>query len=1306
MKLLPNSVKNSVFSKQTFFLDLTNDDKCNLNAIKEKILNNGGFVTTNPSICTAILKSKSKGAKRSSSHPVLYLDYLDACLLEKRCVDSNLFAFPETEEEEQFSNGVISTEFVKPSEENEDETNLDSIHTQPYMEACIKNYELLKSFVFKDADRICVVELHAEIFEKFSAKRFAIIQHMDYLSESGSIRNRMLVVEDGVTAERLYEMLYDQLLLVEKMERHYHCPPICIGTESFQQYQQEWNANAAVLSPKILDLLNYLWQEAHGELQSQLATPLQQITINKINEAEGILLSIRERQVACDSHKNLCDLSHQFYNLIPHHDKACIETLRDVVKKQELCQLIRDVITVSETTGWDLKFQTQSALYRALKCQIEYISEDDQRFYDISDLIYRSQHHGNSCITIDNIYSVNRMIEAKQFNSKIRNIKRLFHASGVANIVGILSRGLLMPKKYVEDMGGKRTDAGMLGSGIYFSDSASTSLKYANCSKIKGTRFLLVHDVALGKIFQTSKFDTCLDCAPEGYDSTHGVMDQFNQKSDFKDDEFVIYDTNQQIMSYLVEFHIEDDTLIPRNPLILNSNEPEQMEINAFDDSNSNNISVDDAYNVTNPNDKVVSGLQNKKDEKIPLNYVSLQINVIDSIGKVTIYQEYKNYSNEAIEAKYVFPLDESAAVCGFEAFINEKHVIGEVKEKETAHKEYKKAISEGHGAYLMDEEKPVSNYFTVDFLTQVDFKYITRSKLEWLTGIRPSVWAGMSQNIFMVHVGNLPAGATVIIKITYVIELHVEGDYYLLKIPNYVAPWDSSACLDKENQVLGVKLSIRTKYYVNIVLHNGNFQDESVKDYIANFNYAIGKRLRVEYVYLIFDRYYDYSTKSVTRGSRATGVSRAHHLQVNSKLPAQKILLTSSKNKKQLMQLIVDDFVQDKKFHEDNTQHYKLVVTGADPVPIEISEGGVVISRADLSTSHEEADNVIVQQVLSCAAENAESKITVVADDTDVFVLLLYYHHMANLKNVTTVKSKSNQDGKPQWDVEGSIMMNCEIFDIGSNFFLKKKLCGRSVMFAKNSDDQQKISKEGFHLYIFIDEIYVPRLWVETHPETKTKACMMTFYPDFKCQQIKPHEVLIVIDASNSMKLDAFENAVKLSLLCLRLLSYSTSFNVVAFGSVFHELFPRPQLLTDKNRLLAETFIGCLAPNLGNTDLYQILRPNYLLLSTSSHIKNIFLISDGHINCQKDILNDLRKGDLRCRFFTFAISRSGDIDGRPLLSSGPRILKKVLILLTVHYMGSEYGGYVQLKRTPMDAVEYKKVYVALGIRIFRGRNI
>ncbi len=70
--------------------------------------------------------------------------------------------------------------------------------------------------------------------------------------------------------------------------------------------------------------------------------------------------------------------------------------------------------------------------------------------------------------------------------------------------------------------------------------------------------------------------------------------------------------------------------------------------------------------------------------------------------------QVYFNPSSEKVEGKYVFPLEEAAAVCGFEAFINDKHVIGRVEEKQKARKEYREAVEKGHGAYLMEEEAPV----------------------------------------------------------------------------------------------------------------------------------------------------------------------------------------------------------------------------------------------------------------------------------------------------------------------------------------------------------------------------------------------------------------------------------------------------------------------------------------------------------------------------------------------------------------------------------------------------------------------
>lgn len=47
---------------------------------------------------------------------------------------------------------------------------------------------------------------------------------------------------------------------------------------------------------------------------------------------------------------------------------------------------------------------------------------------------------------------------------------------------------------------------------------------------------------------------------------------------------------------------------------------------------------------------------------------------------QVIVFQTYTNQSHVPIEAKYIFPLDDKAAVCGFEAFINGKHIVGEVR--------------------------------------------------------------------------------------------------------------------------------------------------------------------------------------------------------------------------------------------------------------------------------------------------------------------------------------------------------------------------------------------------------------------------------------------------------------------------------------------------------------------------------------------------------------------------------------------------------------------------------------------------
>ena len=59
-----------------------------------------------------------------------------------------------------------------------------------------------------------------------------------------------------------------------------------------------------------------------------------------------------------------------------------------------------------------------------------------------------------------------------------------------------------------------------------------------------------------------------------------------------------------------------------------------------------------------------------------------------------------------------------------------------------------------------------------------------------------------------------------------------------------------------------------------------------------------------------------------------------------------------------------------------------KLVITGIDPVPVKINLVSIIIYRQDMTTTPEEVDTMVIQQV----ADVRSKKVLAVADDTDVF--------------------------------------------------------------------------------------------------------------------------------------------------------------------------------------------------------------------------------------------------------------------------------------------------------------------------------
>jgi Ca-activated chloride channel family protein len=95
----------------------------------------------------------------------------------------------------------------------------------------------------------------------------------------------------------------------------------------------------------------------------------------------------------------------------------------------------------------------------------------------------------------------------------------------------------------------------------------------------------------------------------------------------------------------------------------------------------------------------------------VPLKHTDVKAWIAGYIATVNVQQQYHNPYDEKIEAVYVFPLPQNAAVNEFLMTIGDRKIRGIVREREEAEKIYKEAKSQGYVASLMTQERP--NIFT-----------------------------------------------------------------------------------------------------------------------------------------------------------------------------------------------------------------------------------------------------------------------------------------------------------------------------------------------------------------------------------------------------------------------------------------------------------------------------------------------------------------------------------------------------------------------------------------------------------------
>ncbi len=93
------------------------------------------------------------------------------------------------------------------------------------------------------------------------------------------------------------------------------------------------------------------------------------------------------------------------------------------------------------------------------------------------------------------------------------------------------------------------------------------------------------------------------------------------------------------------------------------------------------------------------------------LKHTDVEADVSGFVSSVTVTQEFENPFGEPVEAVYVFPLPDDAAVDEMTLSAGERVIRAQIQKREVARRMYEEAKQQGRRAALLDQERP--NIFT-----------------------------------------------------------------------------------------------------------------------------------------------------------------------------------------------------------------------------------------------------------------------------------------------------------------------------------------------------------------------------------------------------------------------------------------------------------------------------------------------------------------------------------------------------------------------------------------------------------------
>ncbi len=134
----------------------------------------------------------------------------------------------------------------------------------------------------------------------------------------------------------------------------------------------------------------------------------------------------------------------------------------------------------------------------------------------------------------------------------------------------------------------------------------------------------------------------------------------------------------------------------------------------------------------------------------LPLKHTEVKAEISGFVAEVLVTQVFGNPADKPIEAVYVFPLPENAAVTDMTLVVAGRTIKGQIKRREEARKAYEEAKAQGKTAALLDQERP---------------------------------------NIFTQSVANIPPGGEIRVTLKYTQTLAYDHNVYKFTFPMTVGP-------------------------------------------------------------------------------------------------------------------------------------------------------------------------------------------------------------------------------------------------------------------------------------------------------------------------------------------------------------------------------------------------------------------------------------------------------------------------------------------------------------------------------------